>query len=119
MSLYFNLGNNLSSHRDMTPLQIRFIRSSWLLVNIQTGILPEERDEELDGGSEGKPMKKNTHNTFIENLYKQIHSIEEHRDDSSKSDNGDSSQKTGEIDIISELEKKFDELFGSLNDDDG
>ena len=82
-------------------------------------MLPVERDEELDEGNGGKSMKKNTHSTFIENLYRQIHSIEEHRDDSSKSDNGDSSKKTGEIDIISELEKTFDELFGSLNDDDG
>lgn len=63
-------------------------------------------------------MKKNTHNTFIENLYRQIHSIEEQRDDSSKSDNDDSCQKPSEIDIVSELERKFDELFGSLDDDD-
>lgn len=63
-------------------------------------------------------MKKNTHNTFIENLYRQIHSIEEQRDDSSKSDNDDSSQKLGELDIISELERKFDELFGHLDDED-
>lgn len=63
-------------------------------------------------------MKKNIHNTFIENLYRQIHSIKEQRDDSSKSDNGGSSQKPGGIDIVSEIERKFDELFGSLDDDD-
>ena len=41
MLLYSSRENGPSSHRDMTPLQIRFIRSSWLLVEMQTGILHE------------------------------------------------------------------------------
>lgn len=69
-------------------------------------------------GTEVSLWRKNMHNTFIESLYRQIHSIEEQGDDSSTSDNGDSNQKAGEIDIVSELERKFDELFGSLDDDD-
>lgn len=63
-------------------------------------------------------MKKTSHQIFIEKLHKQLIPNEEHRGDPSKSHNGSSDENACEEDIMSELEKKSDELFGSLDDDE-
>lgn len=62
-------------------------------------------------------MKKTRHQTFVDELHKQLTAKAIHQIDFSENQYGGSDGDESKEDIMKELERKFDELFGNLDDD--
>ena len=62
-------------------------------------------------------MKKTPHQVFIENLRKQMNSETDNANTCSKQPRKGTDASETKLDIAGELERKFDELFGSFDDD--
>lgn len=62
-------------------------------------------------------MKKTRHQAFVDELHKQLTAKAVHQIDISENKYGGSDGDENKEDIMKELERKFDELFGGLNDD--
>ncbi len=62
-------------------------------------------------------MKKTRHQTFVDELHKQLTAKAIHQIDLSENQYGGSDGDESKEDIMKELERKFDELFGDLDDD--
>lgn len=62
-------------------------------------------------------MKKTRHQAFIDELHKQLTDKAVHQIDFSENKYGGSDEDESKEDIMKELERKFDELFGDLDDD--
>ena len=83
--------------------------------------MPEDSDAESNmtptTEKRGYRMKKTRHQAFVDELHKQLTAKAVHQIDLSEnqydSSDGDESKEA----IMKELERKFDELFGDLDDD--
>ena len=83
--------------------------------------MPEDSDAESNKTTttekRGKNKKKTRHQAFVDELHKQLTAKAVHQIDLSEnqydSSDGDESKEA----IMKELERKFDELFGDLDDD--
>lgn len=82
--------------------------------------MPEDSDAESNtttSEKRGYSMKKTRHQAFVDELHKQLTAKAVHQIDLSvnqyDSSGGDESKEA----IMKELERKFDELFGDLDDD--
>ena len=62
-------------------------------------------------------MKKTQHQAFVDELHKQLTAKAAHQIDLSENQYGGSDGDESKEDIMKELERKFDELFGGLDDD--
>lgn len=68
----------------------------------------------------GYLMKKTRHQTFVDELRKQLTGDSVQRSDfPKKQGSSDDSGESRREDILKDIERKFDELFGNLDDDDG
>ena len=62
-------------------------------------------------------MEKTRHQIFVEQLHKQMGSGLVHRTDPTTKRCADSNDDESKEDLMKELERKFDELFGAFDDD--
>lgn len=62
-------------------------------------------------------MKKTAHEVFVEQLHIQLSSNIEHKSNNSSYNSGNFDKDVCREDIMRELEMKFQELFGDLDDD--
>lgn len=65
----------------------------------------------------GFDMKKTPHQAFVDELHKQMTSDVVQQISLPKNQNGDSDEDVSKEDVMKELERKFAELFGDLDDD--
>lgn len=83
--------------------------------------MPEDSDAESNmtptTEKRGYCMKKTRHQAFVDELHKQLTAKAVHQIDLSENQYGGSDGDESKEDIMKELERKFDELFGSLDDD--
>ncbi len=64
-------------------------------------------------------MTKTRHQTFVEELHRQLtYDAVQKSDSSDKHSVSDDSDGLGRESIMKDIERKFNELFGSLDDDD-
>lgn len=62
-------------------------------------------------------MKKTRHQTFVNELHKQLTAGSVHQTAIPENQYGGSDGDASKEDIMKELERKFNELFGDLDDD--
>lgn len=64
-------------------------------------------------------MTKTRHQTFVEELHRQLtYEAVQKSDSSDKHGVSNDSDRLGRENIMKDIERKFDELFGNLDDDD-
>lgn len=63
-------------------------------------------------------MKKSPHQIFVDELQKRLIAGTPHQNHVSKNHNGTPDEDAYKEDIMKELERKFDELFGDLDAND-